>query len=121
MFVTKQTTPHTQSQQNADPTQADLEPGQNPTEAALGVDSQIYENMEGAETGGTRTPKKTPDLPPEHNTEPATVAYEGSVDTRNPRKPAQGITAHSAEEESDRQKKVVNDRPDAQAGVNHSK
>ena len=119
--MTKQTTPHTQSQQNANPAQTDLEPGQQQQDAGRGPDAKIYQNMEGAETGGTRSPKKSSDLPVEHNTEPAEAAYEGSVTTRTPRKPAQGITAHSAEEESERQQKVVNDRPDAQAGVNHSK
>jgi len=121
MFVTKQKTPHTQSQQNANPIQADLEPGQQEQEVGRGDDAALYENMEGAETGGTRSAKKSPDLPAQHKTEPATAAYEGSIHTRTPRKPTQGITAHSSEEESERQKKVVNERPDAQAGVNHSK
>ena len=119
--MTKQTTPHTQSQQNANPAQTDLEPGQMQQDTGRGADATMYENMEGAETGGTRTPKRSPDLPAQHNTEPATEAYEGSVDTRTPRSPDQGITAHSASEESARQKKVVDDRPDAQAGVDHSR
>ncbi len=119
--MTKQKTPHTQSQQNANPARTDLEADQQQLDVGREGDAQLYENMDGAETGGTRTPKKSPDLPAQHNTEPATVAYEGSVDTRTPRKPSQGITAHSAEEESERQKKVVNERPDAQAGVNHSR
>lgn len=119
--MTKQTTPHTQSQQNANPAQTDLEHGQQQQEAGRGPDAEMYQNMEGSETGGTRSPKKSPDLPAQHNTEPAEAAYEGSLSTRTPRKPAQGITAHSSEEESERQQKVVNERPDAQAGVNHSK
>jgi hypothetical protein len=120
MFVTKQTTPHTQSQQNANPAQTDLEPGQQQQDAGRGPDGEMYQNMEGSETGGTRSAKKSPDLPAQHNTEPAEAAHEGSVSTRTPRTAAQGITAHSSEQESERQKKVVNDRPDAQAGVNHS-
>jgi hypothetical protein len=118
--VTKQTTPHTQSQQNRNPAETDLEPGQQQVDAGRGGDAELYENMEGSETGGTRTPKKSPDLPAQHNVEPATAAFEGSVSTRTPRKPTQGITAHSSEEESERQEKVVEERPDAQAGVNHS-
>ena len=119
--MTKQKTPHTQSQQNANPAQTDLEPGQQQIEAGRGSDAELYENMEGSETGGTRTPKRSLDLPAQHNTEPAAAAYEGSLSTRTPRKPVQGITSHSSAEESERQKKVVNERPDAQAGVNHSK
>jgi hypothetical protein len=77
--------------------------------------------MEGAETGDYRTPRKTQADGPKHRTEPEPVAHEGGVHTRTPKKPAQGITSHSAEEEGERQEKVVNERPDAQAGVNHSK
>lgn len=77
--------------------------------------------MEGAEPGSDRSPKKAPSRGPRHNTEPETVAHEGPVSTRTPKRPTQGVTPHSAEEESARQQKVVNDRPDAQAGVKHSK
>lgn len=121
--MTKQKTPHTQSQQNANPAQRDLEPDQQQQDAGRQADpdADIYRNMEGSESGGTRSAKKTPDLPAQRTTEPPTEAYEGSVSTRTPRKPAQGITSHSAEEESARQEKVVNERPDAQAGLNHSK
>jgi len=41
----------------------------------------------------------------------------GSVSTRTPESDQQGITNHSASEESARQRKVVSERPDAQAGV----
>jgi hypothetical protein len=119
--VAKQKSPHTQSQQNANPAQTDLEPDQQQQNAGRGADADMYQNMEGLATGGTRTPKKSLDLPAQHRTEPAEAAHEGSVSTRTPRKPAQGITSHSSEEESERQKKVVNERPDAQAGVNQSK
>jgi hypothetical protein len=53
-------------------------------------------------------------------TEQESAAHEGSVTTRTPKAPAQGITDRP-EEESKRQQKVVNDRPDAQAGLNRSK
>src|SRR5437660_459217 len=109
-------TPHTQSQQNRDPKQSDLDSDQN-----LNADDPMYENMEGAETGMNRSPRRTQTEHAAHNTEPETMAHEGSVSTRTPKRPAQGITSHSAEEESARQEKVVKDRPDAQAGLNHSK
>jgi len=112
---------HTQTQQNVTPEQTDLNPGQNEARSGTEDDEPIYERMEGAETGDNRTPRKTQTRSTRHNTEEQDVAYEGSVETRTPRKPAQGITSHSSEDESARQQKVVNDRPDAQAGVNHAK
>jgi hypothetical protein len=76
--------------------------------------------MEGAETGANRSPRRVPRSSQHHKTQPETVAHEGSVKTRTPKRPAQGITDRP-EEEAERQRKVVNERPDAQAGVNHSK
>ena len=112
---------HTQTQQNVSPDQTDLNPDQNEARSGTEDDEPIYERMEGAETGDNRTPRKTDTRHLRHNTEEQDVAYEGSVDTRAPRKPAQGITSQPSEEESARQQKVVNERPDAQAGVNHAK
>lgn len=109
-----QNTPHTQSQQNTSPEQTDS--GQD----EIRSEEQIYEHTDGAETGANRSPRTLHAGGPQHNTEPEQEAHEGSVTTRTPKKPAQGITSRSAEEESRRQEKVVNERPDAQAGVKHS-
>ncbi len=98
------------------PEQSDSETGRE----LPGRDEEMYSGMEGAETGTNRSPRTLHTGGPEHNTEPEQEAHEGSVTTRTPKKQAQGITSHSAEEESARQEKVVNDRPDAQAGVKHS-
>lgn len=114
--MTKHKTPHTQTEQNTVPEQTDLESVQSGPQA----DDKIYEHMEGAETGTNRSPRKIPRRSVRHRTEPENVAHEGSVTSRTPKRPAQGITSRPAEEDA-RQKKVVNDRPDAQAGVNHSK
>ena len=115
--MTKQTTPHTQTQQNVNPQQTDLEPEQAGWESATGVG----QNVDGAQTGTDRSPRRTPGRETQHTSEPAPAAYEGSVDTRTPKRPVQGITSRSSAEESARQEKVVKERPDAQAGVNHSK
>jgi hypothetical protein len=114
--MTKQRTPHTQTQQNVEPEQSDLQPQQE----GSGPDQNSSENIEGAQTGENRSPRQTQARNTQHRTEPPAAAYEGTVSTRTPKKPGQGITSRSAEEESARQEKVVNDRPDAQAGVNHS-
>ena len=116
--MTKQKSPHTNTEQNVVPEQTDLETAQSSFEDE--AKEPTYENREGAETGMNRSPRRVPRRATQHKTEPENVAHEGSVDGRSPRKPAQGITDRASEEEA-RQKKVVNDRPDAQAGVNHSK
>ncbi len=116
--MTRQTTPHTQSQQNGSSEQTDL-PDELSSEAGLAND-EAYANMEGAETGSNRSPRQTERGWKQHNTEPPEAAYEGSVTTRTPREAKQGITSRSADEESERQEKVIRDRPDARAGVNHS-
>ncbi len=116
--MTKQKSPHTQSEQNTVPEQTDLEIAQSDLENQ--AEERMYEHMEGAQTGMNRSPRRTPRTSQQHNTQSETVAHEGSVTTRTPKRPAQGITERP-EEEAERQRKVVNDRPDAQAGVNHSK
>ena len=118
--MTKQRTPHTQTQQNTRPEQTDMEADEGQQDTS-GNDADLYSRMEGAETGGNRSPRRATTGSSGSTTEPETEAHEGSVDTRTPKRPAQGITSRSSEEESARQEKVVNERPDAQAGVNHSK
>ncbi len=115
--MTRQKTPHTQSQQNTKAEQTDFEADQ----SLSGPDDQTYDQMEGAETGTNRSFSKVEMSAKRHQTEPEASAHEGSVSTRTPKRPNQGITSHSSAEESARQEKVVNDRPDARAGVNRSK
>ena len=114
--MAKQKSPHTQTKQNVVPEKTDLERVGDRTEA----DSNIYENMDGGETGTDRSPRNAPRRAPQHKTEQESAAHEGSVNARTPKAPAQGITDRP-EEESKRQQKVANDRPDAQAGLNRSK
>lgn len=113
-----QKSPHTQSEQNISFEQTDMDPDLE-RELATGDESQLPESR-GGQIGGTRSPRRTPRSGPEHKTEPAAVAYEGSVKTRMPRdEHTQGISSQSSAEESKRQEKVVNARGDAKAGVNH--
>ena len=112
---------HTQTRQNISPTQADLEPDQEEQNADSGQNVDLYQRNENAQTGGSRAPANTPAASRNRNTEPASVAREGSVTTRTPGGTQQGISSHSADEEAARQQKVVKDREDAQAGVNHNR
>ncbi len=115
-----QTTPHTQTQQNEDPTQADLEPNQMAQDSGQDDDAALYENAEGAQTGGTRAFNANAIRSNLPKTQPRTAALNGGIDTRTPESENQGITNHSASEESARQRKVVSERPDALAGVDQT-
>lgn len=116
-----QRSPHTQSEQNAPETQMDLEPGALEQELGTGEDARMYENNEGAQTGGTRSSRHAPRAAVKHKTEPAVVTFEGSTTSRTVKDPnRQGITNRSSAMENEGQEKVVKEREDAQAGLNHS-
>jgi hypothetical protein len=114
------TTPHTQSQQNKDPTQSDLETDQMAQDSGQEGDEALYENADGAQAGGTRAFNANAIRSKLPNTQPRTAALDGGIDTRTPESEDQGITNHSASEESARQRKVVSERPDSLAGVDQT-
>lgn len=116
--MTKQKSPHTNTQQDTEPEQTDLGAGEEVYEAD--ADEELYSRMEGAETGMNRSPREVQTRTLRHRTEPEVEAHEGPLSTRVPKRPAQGITSRE-DDEAKRQKKVVKRRPDAQAGVNHSR
>lgn len=111
-----QSTPHTQTQQNMPPDQSDFAPD----ESAQSFD-RAYRTGEGAQTGRDRAPERQSGRQHLPNTEPASATMEGSVTTRTPQSNTQGITNRSANEEAPGQRKVVEQRPDAKAGVNHNR
>jgi hypothetical protein len=115
------TTPHTKTQQNRKVDRTDLERDQLEQTSGTGEDAELYRNNEGAQTGTNRAPQTSPDTASNLNTEQAVAAFEGSVTTRTPPGSGQGISSRSADEENEGQQRVVRDRPDAQAGVNHSR
>ncbi len=116
-----QKSPHPNTQQDTKPEQSDLELNEQEYEVDSPADQAIYRAAEGAETGMNRSPREIDTRSERRRVEPETEAHEGSVSTRTPKQSSQGITTHSAEEESRRQEKVVKDRADAQAGVNRSR
>lgn len=92
-----------------------------PQTVMRGEDATAYENNEGAQSGGTRSPKHTPGAGEPHKIEQQAAAHEGSVTSRTSHDASkQGISNRSAESEYAGQEKVVRDREDAQAGLNHS-
>ena len=113
-----QTTPHTESGQNQSFEESDLEPGV--TAGSVGRGEDAAEN-DGPQTGTNRGQAHAPDGGPHHRTQPQPdTVLEGSLSTRTPEGAGQGITGRSATEESEGQKKVVAERPDAQSAVNQS-
>ena len=115
-----QKSPHPNTQQDTKPEQSDLDLNEQEFEADSPADQAIYQGADGAETGMNRSPREIDTRSERRQVEPETEAHEGRLSTRTPKLPSQGITTHSAEEESRRQEKVVKDRADAQAGVNRS-
>ncbi len=114
-------TPHTESQQNRQPERSDLEPDQREQTAGTGTDADTYRNRQGAQTGTNRAPERMPDAAPHHDVEPNAAAEEGTLTNRAPGGSGQGISSRSLDEEQPGQRKVVSQRPDAQAGVNHNR
>jgi len=112
-----QTTPHTQTQQNVDRAQDDLEPNQSTQEVGQGEDAKFHANVDGAQSGGTRAFSATQGRSNLPKVQQEDAALTGHTGTRTPHGQEQGITNHSMDEESARQEKVVSQRPDAQAGV----
>lgn len=112
-----QKSPHTQTEHNVSPLQTDTDQEQSVEGLGHG-DAELYANREGAQTGGNKAPLNI-DL---RGTQQVKVqnhpAHTGNLTTRTPESANQGITSHSASEESSRQHKVADEREDAQACVN---
>ena len=50
-----QTTPHTETEQDVNSAEMDLEPNMAPQDMGRGADAQTYENADGAQTAGNRS------------------------------------------------------------------
>jgi hypothetical protein len=97
----------------------DADPERKDRVAAAGRDERV--DMNSSQEGGTRSSRQVRSSGHPHKVVPAAAAYEGSVTSRvfdDPTK--QGISSKSSQAELPGQQKVVNARPDAQAGLNHS-
>lgn len=113
-----QTSPHRMTQQDMDPSAADLDAGQLDQEAGSGADAQLYANADGAQTGGTRAFNANPSQGAHNHLEQPTQAHEGNMARMSPTHDGQGITNRSANEEAQRNRGVVSAREDSKAGTN---
>lgn len=115
------TTPHTQSQQNTNFAQTDVNPDELEQSVGDSVEGEVYANRDASQSGVERSPRHTAGSASPHTTEPEAVAHEGSVTSRTSDDATrQGISRNSAKIEGEGQKRVVDAREDAQAGLNHS-
>ena len=98
-----ESTPHTQTQQNADEIASETEPLRD--EARENDDAGVYANTAGAQTGGTRAFNANEGRMNRPDVQQESAAMTGHTDTRTPQSQNQGITNHSASEESARQRR----------------
>jgi hypothetical protein len=106
-----QKTPHTNSEQNVNSAAMDLEPNQSPQDVGRGDDAKMYENADGAQTGGTRAfnANAQRDNQPKSIDEGTRLEFETRGHAQKSDQP--GITTHNAGEEQERQQKVERNTP----------
>jgi hypothetical protein len=104
-----QTTPHTNTQQNVDSAAMDLEPGIDRTDLGRGPDAALYQNNDGAQTGGNRAFHANDNRDTSPKAEGDTGEVSGFTRERLPQNDQQGITNHPGEERSRQEKLMGNE------------
>lgn len=102
-----QTTPHTNTQQDVNSAQDDLDPNMNPQDT-LRADPELYTNSDGAQTGGTRAFNANAgrDNQPKSIDEGTNLTAPGGPTL--PQDNGTGVTTHSGAVERKEQEKVIN-------------
>ena len=100
-----QTTPHTNTQQNVDSAAMDLEPGVNRQDLGRGEDAELYENNDGAQTGGPRAFHSNDNRDTSLNVEGDTGVESGN--SKLPTGGGEGISNAGPDAERKEQEKVV--------------
>jgi hypothetical protein len=102
-----QTTPHTNTQQDANSAQDDLDPNMNPQDTYRS-DTELYANSDGAQTGGTRAFNANA----ERDNQPKSIDEGTNLTSPNgptlPQGDTPGVTNRPGSEERSRQEKVIN-------------
>ncbi len=102
-----QTTPHTETEQDVNSAEMDLEPSMNPQDMGRGEDAKIYENADGAQTGGNRSFHSTDG----RDNQPKSIDEgTGLTESRHAQVPTgdgQGITNSVGSKERETQEKVL--------------
>ncbi len=102
-----QTTPHTNTQQDANSAQDDLDPNMNPQDT-LRSDLSLYENTDGAQTGGTRAFNANAGRDNQPKSIDEGTNLTGPRGATLPQGDAPGVTNASGSAERKEQEKVIN-------------
>lgn len=102
-----QTTPHTKTQQDANSAQDDLDPNMNPQDSYR-ADPKLYENSDGAQTGGTRAFSATSGRDHQPKSIDEGTGMTGPKGPTLPQGEAPGVTNAPGNVERERQEKVIN-------------
>lgn len=98
---------HSKPARNMDPAQDDRDPGQINADGTPGDDAQLSEDLETAQTGGSRNERVTEFSATRHHIEPSTTASaQPGYATGDTTGDAEGISTHSLKDELAEQAKL---------------
>lgn len=101
------TTPHTETEQDVNSAEMDLEPGMAPQDMGRGTDAAIYANDDGAQTGGNRSFHSTDGRDNQPKSLDEGTANTPSHHSQLPTSDGAGITSSAPEKERETQEKVL--------------
>ena len=102
-----QTTPHTNTEQDVNSAEMDLEPNMNPQDS-LRADPKLYENSDGAQTAGNRSFHSTAGRDNQPKSIDEGTGMTGPQSPTLPSDDGSGISSHSGKAERAEQEKVIN-------------
>lgn len=105
-----QSTPHTESQQNKDQNETEMDPNQIAARIEKDGAEGIYANMDGAQTGMNRSEHVTDVKGQKHKVEPGASASTGFTSAELKDGDAPGVSNHSISTERPGQEKVIRER-----------
>ncbi|MGI4831440.1 MAG: hypothetical protein ACRYFU_25150 [Janthinobacterium lividum] len=102
-----QTTPHTETQQDVNSDQTDLEPNMQPQDMGRGEDAKTYEIADGAQTAGNRSFHSTDGRDNQPKSLDEGTANTPSRHSQVPTEGGTGITSSGPAKERETQEKVI--------------
>lgn len=102
-----QTTPHTETEQDVNSAETDLEPNMAPQDMGRGADAKIYENADGAQTGGNRSFYSTDGRDNQPKSLDPGTENTPSRHSQVPTEGGAGITSSAPDKERETQEKVL--------------
>lgn len=116
-----ESTRYTQDRKNMDPAQSDVDPDQISADGGTGSEAGMYEDLEEAQTAGSRNDRVTEYSGGKHKVEPTTASeYPTGRPPQAVPADAPGITNRSLHEEKPGQDKVMKERASASSDVDAS-